>query len=108
MTHDELIQRIMEIRGGSLLMHHHPDSRRDLGDRGLPDLIIVGHHGLIFAEIKGADGVLEPGQRNWGDRLKEVDNLCGPECERSGWLYFVWGPADWYSGAIRDQLDCIR
>lgn len=107
MTHDELIGLILGIRG-DLLMHHHPDSRRDLGDRGLPDLIILGRSGLLFAEIKGPDGVLEKPQRDWGDRLKAVDMLCGHDCERLGYLHLVWTPADWHSGRIREDLDVLR
>jgi hypothetical protein len=106
-THDELIGLIIGIRG-DLLMHHHPDSRRDLGDRGLPDLVILGRNGLLFAEIKGPDGVLEKPQLRWARRLKEVDMLCSPECERMGSLWRVWQPAHWHSGDIRRELDQLR
>jgi hypothetical protein len=71
------------------LVNHNYDSRRSGPDKGLPDLIIVGHGRLIFVELKKRGGKVALAQRVWRQQLMEA----GAEA-------YVWWPSDWSSGAI--------
>lgn len=75
------------------LVNHNYDSRRSGPDKGLPDLIIVGHGRLIFVELKKRGGKIAPAQRLWRQQLMEA----GAES-------YVWWPTDWSSGAIEKCL----
>lgn len=63
---------------------------------GFPDLVIVGTS-VIFAELKSATGDMTKAQTAWADAIDEADNG----------RHFLWRPADWWSGAIRTQLEAI-
>jgi hypothetical protein len=74
---------------------HDTDPRRNKA--GLPDLIIVGDHGILWRELKSPRGRLRPGQDILGRRLRA-----------SGQDWDTWRPADWASGRIKKELESIR
>lgn len=65
-----------------LLYYHTHDSRRS--QPGFPDLVIVGKHKVIFAELKSATGKVSMAQQEWIEKL----NHAGAEA-------YVWRPQDW-------------
>lgn len=65
------------------LVYHTYDSRRS--EPGFPDLTIVHpERGVVFAELKTADGRLSRAQKTWIATL-----------EQAGARVFVWRPDDW-------------
>jgi hypothetical protein len=63
-------------------VYHVHDSRRS--EPGFPDLCLVGHGRVIFAELKTERGRLTDAQRDW---LREL--------EEAGVAAFVWKPSSW-------------
>jgi hypothetical protein len=55
-----------------------------LGDKGFPDVVLVGRGKLIFAECKTGAGRLTKHQREWKKALIEA-----------GALWYEWRPEDW-------------
>lgn len=95
-AHDQLLAHVLERADQlGLLCHSCPDSRICNGDPGLPDLIIVGIHGVIFAELKTGGGGIEPAQQTWRYTLLA-----------SGQLWQLWRPADW-PDSIETMLKAI-
>lgn len=76
----------------NLLVFHSADSRRDIG-RGFPDLVIVGRHRTLFAELKSATGTRTTDQTNWYYRLSAV-----------GDHVTLWRPKDWENGQVETLL----
>lgn len=94
MSEAQFQQRILDycqLRG--LLVFHDNDSRRNVA--GFPDLVIVGSHGAIFAELKTDTGKLRPEQETWLVAL-----------HRAGLTAVVWRPSQW--DLIRRRLDALR
>lgn len=94
MSEEQFQQRILdycELRG--LLVFHDNDSRRNRA--GFPDLVIVGDHGVIFAELKTDKGKLRPDQETWLLRLHKAKSTA-----------VVWRPSQW--DLIVSRLDAIR
>lgn len=52
-------------RTPNVLWHHCQDPRYCSGQRGLPDLIVVGPGGVLFPELKTEAGQLSLYQRRW-------------------------------------------
>lgn len=77
-------------------VYHPYDSRRS--EAGFPDLTMVRHGVLIFAELKADGGRLRPKQKDWLAALEWV-GLRNPHVHR-----YVWYPDDWSSGAIEAVL----
>lgn len=71
------------------LVYHVYDSRRSAA--GFPDLVLVRHGQVIYAELKTMRGRLSPAQITWRDALLAGDNT-----------WYLWRPADW--DAIRAIL----
>lgn len=65
-----------------LAVYHTYDSRMSVA--GFPDLVIVGRHGVIFAELKSTKGKVSLAQEEWLNRLRQADALV-----------FLWRPEDW-------------
>lgn len=64
------------------------------GDKGFPDWTLVHPDGrLIFAELKGERGTLEPHQRSW---LNHLANAALPRTHAAeyGFDVCLWRPAD--------------
>lgn len=78
-----------------LLAYHTHDSRRS--DRGFPDLVIVGPHGLLFRELKQEAGKVEQVQADWLVALHQTGVGAG-----------VWRPSCLLSGRIERELTAIR
>lgn len=108
MTEAELVAEVMAHSGRlGLLVHHCADSRRCRGNSGLPDLIILGPGGILFAEIKGPDGETSADQDQWLYFLHKIYTRSPLHCvNRCGnpRLYHVWKPEDWYNGYIQSCL----
>lgn len=65
-----------------LRTYHTYDSRRSTP--GFPDLVIVGKGGVIFAELKSANGKVSLNQQAWWEDLTKA----GAEA-------YIWWPEDW-------------
>ncbi len=94
MTEKDLQKSVLELcRWLGLLVFHDNDSRRN--EAGLPDLIIVGQHGVLFRELKSTKGRLRPEQATWLSRLKQA----GEDAD-------IWRPADLApaGGRIKSEL----
>lgn len=93
MTEKQLLESVLNAcMWLKLLAYHVRDSRGSAA--GFPDLVIAGPRGVIFRELKSADGETTAEQDLW------MWTLCksGADCQ-------VWRPADWYSGAVRARLE---
>jgi hypothetical protein len=53
-----------------------------MGDRGYPDLTLVGPSSIIFVELKTETGRLSPDQEEWRDRIVAA-----------GGEWFLWRPS---------------
>src|SRR5215469_3997141 len=76
-----------------LLWHWCRDSRVCEGNRGLPDLVILGRGGILLAELKGPDGETSADQDKW---------LWHAWAASIPWA--IWRPSDWDKGAIQRRL----
>lgn len=77
-------------------LSHHPDSRRVVGQRGLPDLLLCRRGRLIFAELKTEHGRLSVDQTFWKAELEAVAGYARRQHEN--WpavAVYVWRPGDW-------------
>lgn len=74
---------------------HDQDPRRNKA--GLPDLLLVGRHGVLWRELKTATGTLSQAQIELGDLLR---------WSRQDWD--VWRPEDLDSGRVKRELEAIR
>lgn len=86
----QLQNKVLELAGKmGLLAYHTYDSRRSVA--GFPDLVIVGHNGVLYRELKSAVGRISSDQKFWIAALSEA----GQDVD-------VWRPADW---PMRVQAD---
>jgi len=92
MTERELLERVRSLaRVLGLLVYHTHDSRRS--EPGFPDLVIVGHGRVLYAELKTQRGRLTDAQRLWISQLQDADSeVC------------VWRPADLLNDTILHTL----
>lgn len=81
------------------LVYHTYDSRRSAA--GFPDLVMVRHGRLIFAELKRQQGRVTPKQREWLQRLEVVSQLAGGDLVE----VHEWRPTDWFDRTIYDALN---
>lgn len=95
-------------RSLDLLAHWCGDSRRCEGQKGFPDLVIAGEHGIIFAELKSAAGETSAQQDLWAWTIGKVVSYLRGEYE-DGWIrHEIWRPADLASGRIERELRWAR
>jgi len=90
MTHDEIvgeIQRRAKLRG--IRTHYCGSSIRCTGDKGKPDLFIVGPFGSAWLEVKTAGDDLRPDQTTWRHMLIAA-----------GQVHYVIGEAQLNDGAV--------
>lgn len=96
MTERELTALVLAAcRDRGLLAHHCRDSRHCQGEKGLPDLLVVGRY-LLFAELKGESERFSMAQLRWRDYLR-----------RAGVRWMCWRPEDWHCGRVETELDAI-
>lgn len=79
--------RYAELRG--YRVYHTHDSRRSAA--GFPDLVLVKHGRLVFAELKTEKGRLSKAQEEWLDALGNVGD---PLCDHCADVH-VWRPSNW-------------
>lgn len=91
----ELIGAIADKHG--CIWNHFPDSRRALGERGFPDLVIAGRGGTLYREIKAAGDKVTADQWRWAGYLVS-----------GGQNWAVWRPADLSSGRIENEIAAIE
>lgn len=96
MTETELEHQVLSMcKARGYLVHHCTDSRTCIG-RGFPDLVIVGRHGVLFAELKTSSfSSRKPDQVTWGHALSAADNG----------RYRLWTIESLKSGVIERELD---
>ncbi len=95
MTENELDKAIRRLcRDLSLRVYHTHDSRRS--PAGFPDLVIVGPHGVLYAELKSVTGKLRPEQAEWRDALFAA-----------GQTWLLWRPDGLADGSIGATLASI-
>lgn len=93
MTEDELLKWVLQLAAYLDITAYHPTPARVgkldrwvtpfAGQKGFPDLVLVGVKKTIFAELKSAKGRLGPDQHTWLGRLSQ-----------SGQTVYVWRPSD--------------
>lgn len=101
MTSEAQLQAAVEaicIRRG-LLWHHCSDARKCHGPRGYPDLVVVGPHGIVFAELKSEDGETTGAQDRWAWTIDRVGSL---DCKTR-----LWRPRHLTLGNIEHELGSI-
>lgn len=91
MTETELLVEIQDLleRHREIRWHHCGDSRRCGGKTGLPDLVIAGPGGLLFAELKTDTADTSAAQDAWHWLLS-----------RPGVRVEIWRPQDLADGFI--------
>lgn len=75
-------------------------NQRIAGNKGFPDLMVVGPGGVLFRELKTMDGMsrgLRPDQQVWRDRLKAA-----------GQDWQTWMPRDLETGRIEQEMSAIE
>lgn len=80
----------------SLIWSYIPDSRREQGRKGRPDLLITGPYGCLHRELKGSETRISQSQLQWAKALQ----LAGQDWD-------VWSPDDLASGRIDRELEEI-
>ena len=82
-TEKEFMDEVVETAQlGGWLVYHTYDSRRS--QAGFPDLVMVRHGRVIFAELKSEKGRIRPEQQLWLDELMKSDAV----------ETFLWRPSD--------------
>lgn len=95
MTEAELLTEVVKLcRQLGLLYHHCPDGRGCQGQRGLPDLIVVGTGGLALLELKSENGDDSADQALWAWTLY-----------KAGARYALMRPAELEDGTLRTFLE---
>lgn len=97
--HEFCAQVVGLAEGLGALVHWCPDSRKCLGTKGFPDLVIAGPRGIIPAECKMPGEETTAEQDRWGWTLHTL-SLCLP----SGLWYCIWFPVDLENGTIERTI----
>ena len=96
MSEAELLAEVLRLADlYGLMSFHLYDSRKATGT-GYPDLTLVGHQGVIWAELKDVAGTLSPAQVSWRYSLIAAGQRC-----------LVWRPSDLESGLIESELSAL-
>lgn len=104
MSEEDLLRAVVDLAQllGILVHHSRPALTGKgwrtaiVGDKGLPDLILVGARGVLYRELKADKGRVRPEQHDWLTRL-----------EQAGQDAAVWRPGAWPT-QIRTELEAIR
>lgn len=71
MTHDVVVSEIIaRAAGRGVLSHYCGRAQLCQGDRGMPDLLLVGAYHHAFVEVKIGRDQLEPEQTAWRHQLQ--------------------------------------
>ena len=111
MSEDELLTEVLELcHRYDLWWFHAYDSRRDVrgackndeycrtrAGKGWVDLVIVGRHGTLFAELKSEHERRSKAQIRWAERIVLAGNT-----------YRLWRPEDLDNKTIAIELERIR
>ena len=97
MLHDDVVREIQE-RAAKLgvLSHYCGKALHCKGDRGVPDLLLVGPHKAAFIEVKTQYANLAPDQTTW------MHALIG-----AGQLHYVMREADLENGRLASVLETL-
>jgi len=77
MTHDEVVTQIqLRARAQNILTHYCGRAERCCGDRGQPDLILVGAWNVAWVEVKSRYADLAPDQTTWFHTLRGSGQVC--------------------------------
>jgi hypothetical protein len=85
-SEDELLRQVVQL-AGLRGWHCYHVRRSDVAlttGAGFPDLVMVGHGRVIYAELKAERGRLSPDQERWRDSLLEA-----------GADWRLWRPSSW-------------
>jgi hypothetical protein len=94
MLEDELREEIAKLCSEfGYICHHTRDSRKEKKSSGWPDCVIIGHAGIIFAELKSDTERLSAEQRKVGSKI-----------QAAGGRWVVWRPRHLREGLIRARL----
>lgn len=97
MTEKELETEVKKLLKIYNLFGFHVSDGRYGSEPGWPDWCILGDGKCLYRELKDAQGTLSADQVLVAKRLR-----------RAGQDFAVWRPADFISGAIREELAAIR
>lgn len=82
MREDQFQEKVLDLcKWLGLKAYHTYDSRRC--EPGFPDLVIVGKHGMVFAELKSTTGKVSLAQQEWLEAISHHARAV------------VWRPEDW-------------
>ena len=94
MTHDQIVAEIQaRAKRRGILSHYCGSAERCHGDRGMPDVLLVGMFGAAWVEVKTPGDTLRPDQVTWNHALKAA-----------GQLYEVMHESDLAPGHAVDQF----
>lgn len=97
-TENELQREVFRLLHArpDLTWHHCTTPARCQGERGMPDLLIIGRR-VLWRELKGDETRYRMHQLDYADLLARAGQDVG-----------TWRSADLESGRIRKELDDIR
>lgn len=103
MSEAELQRAVLELAAALGYLCYHPIPARTEkgwstaaqgnGAAGFPDLVLVGHGRVVFAELKSGSGRLRPEQLGWRDSILA-----------NGGEWVLWNPTDWMAGTVERSL----
>lgn len=94
-TEQELYERVTDRIAFYRLGHYHSHTaRRD--EAGWPDLVVWGPGGLLFRELKSAEG------RQSRAQVRVMRSL-----RAAGANFAIWRPAEWEAGVVDHELRLI-
>ena len=74
MLHDDIVREIQaRATKRGMLSHYCGHAIHCKGDRGAPDLFVVGPYGMAWFEVKTGGADLSPGQTSWRHMLTAAD-----------------------------------
>lgn len=95
MLHDDIVLEIQNrAKKRDVLTHYCGRALHCKGDRGAPDLILVGHYGVAWVEVKTGGAGLETAQTTWMHALKA-----------SGQTHYIIGEKQLGDGTLDALLD---
>jgi hypothetical protein len=97
MLHDDIVAEIQaRAKRRGILSHYCGHAIHCKGDRGAPDLLLVGHFGAAWVEVKTGSATLDPGQTTWKHALRAA-----------GQEHHVIREPDLHNGQVNWLLDLV-